>query len=52
VYVSAVTQILALGQATQSATPCSKAVMPVPPLSGYLNPLNYLAAIKFTDDTK
>jgi murein DD-endopeptidase MepM/ murein hydrolase activator NlpD len=44
VYVSSVTQILALGQATNSKTPCATAVMPVPPLSGYLNPLNYLPA--------
>jgi murein DD-endopeptidase MepM/ murein hydrolase activator NlpD len=42
VYVSSVTQILALGKATNTKTPCSTAVMPVPPLSGYLNPLNYL----------
>lgn len=45
VYVSAVTQIIPLGQATKSTTPCSKAVMPVPPTSGYLNPLNYLPTI-------
>ena len=44
VYVSSVTQIIPLGQATKSVTPCSKAVMPVPPVSGYLNPLNYLPA--------
>lgn len=44
VYVSAVTKIIPLGQATNSRTPCSNAVMPVPPLSGYLNPLNYLPA--------
>ncbi len=45
VYVSAVTQIVALGQATNSTTPCASAVMPVPPLSGYLNPLNYLPSV-------
>jgi len=45
VYVSSVTQIIPLGQATKSTTPCSKAVMPVPPVSGYLNPLNYLPAL-------
>ena len=45
VYVSSVTKIIALGQATQTTTPCSKAVMPVPPVSGYLNPLNYLPTI-------
>ena len=45
VYVSAVTKIIQLGQATQkSLTPCHLAVMPVPPISGYLNPLNYLPA--------
>lgn len=45
VYVSAVTKILSLGEATNTKTPCANAVMPVPPLSGYLNPLNYLPAI-------
>ena len=45
VYVTAVTQILKLGQATNAATPCANAVMPVPPLAGYLNPLNYLPNI-------
>lgn len=44
VYVSSVTQIIPLGQATKGTSPCSKAVMPVPPVSGYLNPLNYLPA--------
>jgi murein DD-endopeptidase MepM/ murein hydrolase activator NlpD len=42
VYVSSVTQILKLGDATKSKTPCAGAVMPVAPLEGYLNPLNYL----------
>ena len=42
VYVSAVTKIIPLGQATGGNGACSKAVMPVPPVSGYLNPLNYL----------
>lgn len=45
VYVSSVTQIIPLGQATKSKTPCSTAVMPVPPVSGYLNPLNYLPTL-------
>lgn len=46
VYVSAVTQIIPLGQATKtSRTPCHLAVMPVPPVSGYLNPLNYLSSL-------
>ena len=42
VYVTSATQIITLGQATNSSTPCANAVMPVAPLSGYLNPLNYL----------
>jgi len=45
VYVSSVTQIIPLGQATKAVTPCAKAVMPVPPVTGYLNPLNYLPSI-------
>jgi len=44
VYVSSATQIIQLSQATNKATPCANAVMPVAPLSGYLNPLNYLPA--------
>lgn len=44
VYVSSATQIISLGQATNSKTPCATAVMPVAPLAGYLNPLNYLPA--------
>ncbi|MEY4747359.1 MAG: hypothetical protein RLZZ416_408 [Candidatus Parcubacteria bacterium] len=42
VYVTAATQIIKLGSATNKSTSCSSAVMPVAPLSGYLNPLNYL----------
>ena len=42
VYVTSATQIMKLGDATQSKTPCANAVMPVAPLSGYLNPTNYL----------
>lgn len=42
VYVSSATKIVQLGQATNSSTPCANAVMPVAPLTGYLNPLNYL----------
>ena len=42
VYVSSATKILRLGDATKSATACAGAVMPVAPLEGYLNPLNYL----------
>jgi murein DD-endopeptidase MepM/ murein hydrolase activator NlpD len=44
VYVSSATQVMRLGDATKSTTPCSTATMPVAPLSGYLNPLNYLPA--------
>ncbi len=44
VYVSSATQIVKLSQATNKSTPCANAVMPVAPLSGYLNPLNYLPA--------
>jgi len=47
VYVSAVTQIVPLGQITKGTSPCSKAIMPVPPVSGYLNPLNYLPATPY-----
>ncbi len=42
VYVSSATQIINLGSATKSVTPCSTAIMPVTPLSGYLNPMAYL----------
>ncbi len=42
VYVSSATQIVTLGSATNSSTPCSRAVMPIVPLSGYLNPMAYL----------
>jgi len=42
VYVTSATQILKLGEATNSKTPCAAATMPVTPLTGYLNPMNYL----------
>lgn len=42
VYVSSATQIMRLGAATNSVTPCANATMPITPLSGYLNPMNYL----------
>ena len=42
VYVSSVTQVMRLGEATNKKTACSNAVMPIAPLSGYLNPENYL----------
>ncbi len=42
VYVSSATQIINLGSATKSRTACSNAIMPVVPLSGYLNPMSYL----------
>ncbi|MBM3261646.1 hypothetical protein FJY93_04500 [Candidatus Kaiserbacteria bacterium] len=44
VYVSSATQIVKLGAATNKTTPCANAVMPVAPLSGYLNPMSYLPA--------
>ena len=44
VYVSAATQIMKLGDATKTSTPCAGVSMPVAPLSGYLNPLNYMPA--------
>lgn len=42
VYVSSATQVMKLGDATNKKTACSGAVMPIAPLSGYLNPMNYL----------
>lgn len=42
VYVSSATQILKLGEATNSKTPCANATMPITPLAGYLNPMSYL----------
>ena len=46
VYVSTATEIIKLGQATKSATPCSNVTMPVPTsLSAYLNPMNYLPGL-------
>lgn len=42
VYVSSATQIINLGSATKSKTSCSNAIMPVVPISGYLNPMSYL----------
>jgi len=42
VYVASATQIMRLGDATQKSTPCAGATMPVAPLAGYLNPMNYL----------
>lgn len=42
VYVTSATKIIKLGEATKSSSPCSSATMPVAPLTGYLNPLNYL----------
>ncbi|OGG69564.1 hypothetical protein A3F27_00385 [Candidatus Kaiserbacteria bacterium RIFCSPHIGHO2_12_FULL_53_13] len=41
VYVSSATQIMRLGDATKQKTPCANAIMPIAPLSGYLNPTNY-----------
>lgn len=42
VYVASATKIINLGAATQKVTPCSNVTMPVVPVTGYLNPLNYL----------
>ncbi|MDP3965533.1 MAG: peptidoglycan DD-metalloendopeptidase family protein [bacterium] len=42
VYVSSATQIMKLGDATNKKSPCSSAMMPIAPLSAYLNPENYL----------
>lgn len=42
VYVTQAVQILRLGEATNKTTSCSSAVMPIAPLSGYLNPADYL----------
>lgn len=42
VYVSSATQVMRLGDATNSKTPCAGATMPVAPLNGYLNPMSYL----------
>lgn len=42
VYVSSATQVMKLGDATNKKSPCSSAVMPIAPLSGYLNPMSYL----------
>lgn len=42
VYVSSATQIVNLGSVTKSKTSCSNAIMPVVPLTGYLNPMAYL----------
>jgi len=42
VYVSSATQIMKLGDATNKKSPCSNAMMPIAPLSAYLNPENYL----------
>ncbi len=42
VYVSSATQIVKLGTATNSKTPCAQATIPITPLSGYLDPMNYL----------
>lgn len=42
VYVSSATKIMKLGDATNSKSACASAVMPIAPLSAYLNPMNYL----------
>lgn len=42
VYVSSATQVMRLGDATNSKSACANATMPIAPLSAYLNPMNYL----------
>lgn len=42
VYVSSATQVMKLGDATNSKSACANATMPIAPLSAYLNPMNYL----------
>ncbi len=42
VYAATAVQIIRLGSATNRTTSCSNAVMPVAPLSAYLNPMEYL----------
>jgi len=42
VYAASSVQIIKLGSATNKKTPCAEAVMPIAPLSGYLDPLVYL----------
>lgn len=42
VYVSSATQVLTLGEATNTKTPCANAKMPIAPLAAYLNPMDYL----------
>lgn len=42
VYVTAVTKIVPLGEATNRVSACAKAVLPITPPAGFLNPLNYL----------
>lgn len=42
VYVSSATQVMTLGEATNTRTPCANAKMPIAPLSAYLNPMSYL----------
>lgn len=42
VYATQAVQIIKLGEATNRRTSCSSAVMPVAPLSGYLDPMDYL----------
>lgn len=42
VYASSATQIMRLGDATNRVSPCANALMPIAPLSGYLDPMSYL----------
>ena len=42
VYVTSVTKIMTFGEATNRTSACSKALIPITPPAGFLNPLAYL----------
>ncbi len=42
VYVTSVTKIITFGEATNRASACSRALIPITPPAGFLNPLVYL----------
>ena len=45
VYVTAVTKIITFGEATNKTSACSKALIPITPPAGFLNPLAYLPSL-------
>ena len=45
VYVTSVTQIMTFGEATNKASACSRALIPITPPAGFLNPLSYLPSL-------